>query len=187
MTLDRRFERFAGWGLMAGGALYWLFYGSTVGGFGLGDDYWMLTLAVHALSIVAIMLGLIGARAAFSLDGWGSTVWWVATALAFLGLTVANVFFAWAAFGLAVVAFVSLRHPGTAGLLVVGGGLWLYLYLVGVRVGDQNARPRTETEELIGLIATILLALGLIGLGWAAMRLIPAGSTDSPPTTDVRR
>ncbi|HEX5915098.1 MAG TPA: hypothetical protein VFY54_18425, partial [Rubrobacter sp.] len=72
-----------------------------------------------------------------------------------------------AAFGLAVVAFASLRKRWIAALLALGGGGWLYLYLAGVRVGDENARPITETEELIGFIATAIMALGLVGLGWA--------------------
>lgn len=167
MRFDRRPERVAGLGFIAGGVLYWLFYGATLAGFSLGDDFWMLGLSMHALSILAIMVGLIGGHAAFSLEGWASILWWVSTGLAFLGLSIAIVFFAVAAFGLAVVAVVSLRRRWVAALLGLGGGAWLYLYLVGVRVGDENARPVTETEELIGTVATAILALGLMGLGWA--------------------
>lgn len=167
MRFDRRLERFAGWGLIAGGVLYWLFYGATLAGFSLGDDFWMLGLSVHALSILAIMVGLIGGHAAFSLEGWASILWWVSTGLAFLGLSIANVFFALAACGLAVVAVVSLRRRWVAALLALGGGAWLYLYSVGVRVGDENARQATEIEELIGTVAAAIMALGLMGLGWA--------------------
>jgi hypothetical protein len=169
-TLDRRLERFAGASLAVGGVLYFLFYGSIVGGFGLGDGYWMLSLSIHALSILAIMIGLVGGHAAFSLDGWSSVTWWLATGLAFLGLSVANVFFGVAGICLAIIALAWIRVPWTGTLLAGGGGLWVYLYMVGVRVGDENARPRTETEELIGFIATIAIGLGLIGLGLAATR-----------------
>jgi hypothetical protein len=169
-TLDRRLERFAGTSLAIGGVLYFLFYGSTVGGFGLGDDYWMLSLSIHALSILAIVVGLIGGHAALSLHGWSSATWWMATGLAFLGLSVANVFFGVAAICLAIVTFAWIRAPWTGTLLAGGGGLWVYLYMVGVRVGDENARPRTETEELVGVIATVAIALGMFGLGLAATR-----------------
>lgn len=167
---DRRLERFAGAGLAGGGVLYFLFYGSGVGGFGLGDDYWMLSLSIHAMSILAIMVGLVGGHAALSLDGWSSLTWWLATGLAFLGLSVANVFFGVAALCLAIIAFAWLRAPWTGVPLAVGGGLWVYLYMVGVRVGDENARPRTGTEDLIGVIATVSIGLGLIGLGLIATR-----------------
>jgi len=169
-ALDRRLERFAGAGLAGGGVLYFVFYGSGVGGFGLGDDYWMLSLSIHALSILAIMVGLVGGHAAFSLDGWSSVTWWLATGLAFLGLSVANVFFGVAAICLAIIAIAWIRAPWTGIPLAVGGGLWVYLYMVGVRVGDENARLRTGTEDLIGVIATISIGLGMIGLGLAATR-----------------
>ena len=171
-ALDRRLERFAGASLAVGGLLYFLFYGSTVGGFGLADDYWMLGLSIHALSILAVMVGLVGGHGAFALDGWSSVTWWFATGLAFLGLSVANVFFGVAVICLAIIAFVWIRAPWTGVPLAVGGGLWVYLYMVGVRVGDENARPRTEAEELIGVVATISIALGMIGLGLAATRKI---------------
>jgi hypothetical protein len=169
-ALDRRLARSAGVSLAGGGVLYFLFYGFVVGGFGLGDDYWMLNLSIHALPILAIMFGLVGGHAAFSLDGWSSVTWWLATGLAFLGLSVTNIFFGVAAICRAIIAFAWTRAPWTGMLLAVGGGLWVYLYMIGVRVGDENARPIAGTEELIGVVASISIALGVIGLGLAATR-----------------
>ena len=169
MTLDLRLMGSSGWALIAGGVLYWLFYSSEVGGFELGDDYWMLTLSIHALTIVAIVVGLVGGHSAFAVRGWASRLWWVSTAFAFLGLTVGNPLFSVAVFGLAVLAFARLHAPVVALLLAVGGGLWLYLFILGVRVGDQNAQPPTGSEELMGIAATTLMSLGLIGLGVLAI------------------
>ena len=169
MTLDRRLAGVCGPSLIVGSTLYFLFYGPTLGGFGLGDQYWMLTLSVHGLSILAIAVGLIGGHAALDLDGWRSRTWWLSTGMAFLGLTLANIFFALAMLGFAVIA-ISIRSLPTGAMLGIGGVFWTYLYLLGVRVGDEDARARTGGEEVLGLVAVSLMSLGLIGLGLLGMR-----------------
>lgn len=171
MTLDRRLSRVCGPALIVGSILFFLFYGAAVGGSGLGDEYWMLTLSIHGLSILALIVGLIGGHAALDLDGWQSRVWWMSTAMAFLGLTIANIFFGVAVLGLAIVA-ISIRSLPSGAILSVGGVLWTYLYLVGVRVGDQNARAMTGTEEALGVVAAGLMSLGLIGMGSLATRRV---------------
>lgn len=171
MRLDGRLSRVCGPALIVGSILFFLFYGPSVGGLELGDQYWMLTLSIHGISIVALILGLIGAHAALDLDGWQSRVWWLSTAMAFLGLTIANIFFGVAVLGLAIVA-ISFRSLSNGAMMSVGGVLWIYLYLLGVRVGDQNARAPTGNEEALGVIAVVLMSLGLIGLGLLATRRV---------------
>ena len=171
MGLDRRLSRACGPALIIGSVLYFFFYGLPIAGGGLGDQFWMLTLSLHGFSIIAITIGLIGCHAALHLDGWQTKVWWLSTAMAFLGLTVANAFFGVAVLGVAAIA-VGLRSAPIGAMLGIGGFLWIYLYVLGVRVGDQNARVATSSEEVLGLLAVGLMSLGLIGMGSLAARQV---------------
>jgi hypothetical protein len=175
----------AGWALIGAGVFYALFQGGAVTDLGPSDGAWFLGLAMHGVLIVLTLVGLIGLGRSWQLEGWTGTVWWVATGLAALGLTVGHVFWSLALFGLAAVIFSKAWGSWIAALLAAGAGLWLYLFLVGVRVGDENSRDATSFEEVIAVVAILMMSIGLIGLGWGASgRGSKALSADSAQSVD---
>ncbi len=160
----------AGRFLVAGGALYAFFWGSfLVGNF--GDDLWLIGLAVHGVLIFLIIAGLVAARSRLRLEGWASWVWNTSIAFAFLGQTVGHPMWSLALFGLAGVGFTKLGSA-VAASLAAGGLGWLALFWSGVRVGDQDGPTPTDGQVVLGLIALMLTALGLIGLGVRLRRAV---------------
>ena len=156
--------RLSGWLLIGSGAVYFLFYGPQFLGVDL-DGPRQLAVLVHLLLLSLTLAGLIGARRALNLEGWLGSLWTVSTILAALGLTVGKPFWSAAMLGLGLVSIVLLRARLVGWLLAVGGAIWLYLFAEGVRIGDENGRPVVDGEPTLALVAVILMALGLIGLG----------------------
>lgn len=168
-----------GWLLVAGGALYAVFWGSfLVGDF--GDDLWIIGLAVHGVLIVLIIAGLVAARSRLRLEGWASWVWNTSIALALLGQTVGHPMWSLALFGLAGVVFTKLGSA-VAASLAAGGLGWLFLFWSGVRVGDQDGPTPTDGQMALGLIALMLMALGLIGLGFRLRRSVTPANLSLKP------
>jgi len=161
---DVRSRTVAGWALMTAGVLYATFHGSAILA-DAGDDWWWLGLLVHAFLILSLMVGLIGARHRLDLEGWAGTIWTASTVLAFLGVTVGHVFWSAAMIGIAAVALVVLNRRIVAAVMTIGAIGWLYLYITGVRVGDENGRLITATEIRTAVLALTLMAAGMVALG----------------------
>jgi hypothetical protein len=176
----------AGWALIGAGVFYAFFQGGAVTDLGPGDGVWFLGLAMHGVLIVLTLVGLIGLGRSWQLEGWTGTVWWASTGLAALGLTVGHVFWSLALFGLAAVVYSKGSARWVAALLAAGAGLWLYLFLVGLRVGDENGRHATSFEEGTAIVAILMMSFGLIALGWTAQsgRRSKAMSADSAQPID---
>jgi hypothetical protein len=83
---------------------------------------------------------------------------------------------------LATVMVVVHRRWVPALLLTSGGSLWLYLFLSGLRIGDEDSRPIQGSEPATGLIAVALMGVGLIMIGRFARvtqrRRVGSGLTD---------
>ncbi|HEU5112550.1 MAG TPA: hypothetical protein VFU96_04475 [Acidimicrobiia bacterium] len=156
--------RLSGWLLIGSGAVYFLFYGLQFLGVDL-DGPQELAIFVHLILILLTLAGLIGARRALSLESWLGALWTMSTVLAVLGLTVGKPFWSAAMFGLGIVSMALWRAHVVASLLVIGGAIWLYLFAAGVRVGGENGRPMLGIEPDLALVAVVLMALGLVGLG----------------------
>lgn len=154
----------AGWALMTAGVLYATFHGSAILT-NAGDEWWWLGLLVHALLIMSVMVGLIGARHRLRLRRWEGTAWTISTVLAILGVTVGHVFWSAAMIGIAAVALVVLNQRIVATVITLGAIGWVYLYITGVRVGDENGRLITATESRTAVLALTFMAAGIIALG----------------------
>jgi hypothetical protein len=168
----------AGWALVVSGALYAVFFGLDLVSDGFGDGFWIVGLSAHAVLIVLTILGLVKARSLLRLEGWASSVWNASTVFAFLGLTVGHPMWSLALLGVAIVAFTEPGGVVVPALLTTGALGWLYLFLSGVRVGDDNGPTPTDGQIAIGVVAVTLMALGLIGLG-LSLRRSPASAVAS--------
>ncbi len=150
---------------MAAGILFGAFHTGAILGTDDGDDFWWLGLLVHALLIVTLMIGLIGARRGLDLEGWAGPAWTTSTVLAFLGATTSHVLWSAAMIGIAAVVLMVLHQRIVAAVITLGAIGWLYLYVTGVRVGDANGRLITPTETRAAVFALTSMSVGIIALG----------------------
>ena len=156
--------------IAAAGVMNSLFQASAVTNFSPGDDAWRLGLVVHGLILLLAMVGMVGIGLSWRLEGRVAVTWWVATALTFLGLVVAHVFWALALFAIAIVVAVRFGARWAAGFTAVGGVTWLLIYLLGARVGNEDARVLTSAETAIALVSLACMGIGLAGAAWAIAR-----------------
>lgn len=160
----------AGWALVMSGVLYAAFHAGAFLMTDDGDDLWWLGLVVHGVLVVCLMIGLIGARRRFDLEGWAGTTWTVSTVLAFLGVTVSHVFWSVAMVGIAAVTSLVLRRSAVAAAITLGAIGWLGVYAIGVRIGDANGRLITSGERGVAALSLLLMGAGLVGLGITSLR-----------------
>ena len=179
MDSEERPRTVAGWALMMAGLLYATFHGSAILT-DAGDEWWWLGLLVHGLLILSLMVGLIGARRRLDLEGRAETIWTASTVLAFLGVTVGHLFWSAAMIGIAAVALMVLHQRIVAIVMTLGAIGWLYLYLMGVRVGDENGRLINPAEARAAVLALTLMAAGIIALGVQVVQSRPGGGEASP-------
>lgn len=179
MDSEDRSSPVAGWALMTAGLLYATFHGSAILA-EAGDEWWWLGLLLHGLLIVSLMVGLIGARHLLDLEGRAATIWTASTVLAFLGVTVGHVFWSAAMIGIAAVALMVLHLRIGAIVMTLGAIGWLYLYLMGVRVGDEDGRLINPAEGRAAVLALTLMSAGIIALGMAVVQSRPGGGEASP-------
>lgn len=179
MDSEVRPRTVAGWALMTAGLLYATFHGSAILT-DAGDEWWWLGLLVHGLLILSLMVGLIGARHRLDLEGRAGTIWTASTVLAFLGVTLSHVFWSAAMIGIAAVALMVLHQRIVGTVMTLGAIGWLYLYLIGVRVGDENGRLINPAEARAAVLALTLMAAGIIALGVHVVQSRPGGGEASP-------
>lgn len=158
-------RRSAGWNLAFGGVLYAAFHGGAIRPDSGSDGPWVLGLATHALTLVLVTWGLVGARRRLQLRVWVSGLWIGSTVMAFLGLTVGHPLWSVAMLGFALSIAVATGRRALPGLLVLGGGLWLGLFIAGARIGDENGRELAGVEPLVALASLLIMGSGLVWLG----------------------
>jgi hypothetical protein len=155
----------AGTLLIAAGVVYIPFYGLRFIPVDFPQVPWFFQLGLHGLLIFMVVAGLALVGRQFSDSGWPGALWYVGVALAFAGLNIGHPFWSAAMLVLSVVMVVVHKQWATALLMTVGGSLWLYLFLVGLRIGDENSRPIQGAEPAIALVAVLLMGAGLIEIG----------------------
>lgn len=120
----------------------------------------LIALSIHGLSIVAIAFGLIQLERSAAIGG--SPVGWAAVGLSILGSFLSFVLLA---VGLSLLAISLWIKPGwrlVPGVLVAGSTALLLSYLLGARVGTEDAPdPSLEAAVLFG-VAGIFIPIGLI-------------------------
>jgi hypothetical protein len=151
--------------LIVAGVLYIVFYGLRFIPVDFPEVPWFFQLGLHGLLILMVVAGLTLVGRQFIDSGWPWSLWYVGVALAFAGLSIGHPFWSAAMLVLSVVMVVAHRQWATALLMTVGGSLWLYLFLAGLRIGDENSRPIQGAEPAIALVAVLLMAAGLIEIG----------------------
>jgi len=151
--------------LIVAGVLYMPFYGARFTGVDLPEVPWLFQLGLHGLLILMGVAGLALVGRQFSDSGWPWALWYVGVALAFAGLSIGHPFWSAAMLVLSVVMVVVHRQWATALLMTAGGSLWLYLFLAGLRIGDENSREIQGAEPAIALVAVLLMGAGLIEIG----------------------
>ncbi|HEY6634365.1 MAG TPA: hypothetical protein VI141_02010 [Acidimicrobiia bacterium] len=156
-----RRRQLSGLFLISGGALYMVFFAGRFVGLEIGDDLWYLNLTLHAIIIGLLVGGL--AMAAISNEK-GRTGLLVGATLGFLGLTIGHPLWSAAMVLVAVTIYqLGLRLP--AMLLGLGGLGWLWIFLAGVRIGDENGRELTGSEPAVALLSVMAMGVGLVLFG----------------------
>ena len=144
-----------------GGILYIVFFAGRFVGLEIGDDLWYLNLTLHGILLGLLVGGL--AIAAFTNEK-GRTGLLVGATLGFLGLSIGHPLWSAAMVVVAVTIYqLGLRLPAT--LLGLGGLGWLWIFLAGVRIGDENGRELTGSEPAVALLSVVAMGVGLILFG----------------------
>lgn len=161
------------WSLLVGyGCLPWVavamlgLRSGTAGLFGL-----VFFLALAGLTPTGLLLALVVALVCLAVPGDGPPLWWCAVSTAAIAATAALPWLMALVVGsgssrgepAGVSAFAARAEPGlgTLGSLAGLGGIW-----------NADAVPGSRTT-LFALVATAVL-LGVVGLGWSAVRDVPA-------------
>jgi len=161
------------WSLLVGyGCLPWVavamlgLRSGTPGLFGL-----VFFLALAGLTPTGLLLALVVALVCLAVPGDGPPLWWCAVSTAAIAATAALPWLMALVVGsgssrgepAGVSAFAARAEPGlgTLGSLAGLGGIW-----------NADAVPGSRTT-LFALVATAVL-LGVVGLGWSAVRDVPA-------------
>lgn len=156
-----RRRRLSGLFLILGGILYIVFFAGRFVGLEIGDDLWYLNLTLHGILLGLLVGGL--AIAAFTNEK-GRTGLLVGATLGFLGLSIGHPLWSAAMVVVAVTIYqLGLRLPAT--LLGLGGLGWLWIFLAGVRIGDENGRELTGSEPVVALLSVVAMGVGLILFG----------------------
>ncbi len=177
--------------LAAGGIVYFLLQWSatTIAPSWYEDSplsgFWPAALGLHALAIILIIAGMYLIGLDLHRRGEASPLWWVALGLTFLGLTVGHPLLV---AGLILLGTIEFRAHGrrlVPALLAGGGLLWLYVFLAGAHLGDENSRPPAGLERWAALVGLISMCAGLVGLGWAYAHTPEEDSVEVSPVASI--
>ena len=149
------------WFLVIGAVAFGLFWEAAL--LSDADIPVAIALGVHGISIVTIAIGLIHLQRSASTDG--SAIGWVGVALSIAGTAASFVLLA---VGLILVAISLLRARewrDVSTLLIVGSIALLISYLLGARVGTEDAAEPSLVAGIFFGGATLLISLGLLLIG----------------------
>ncbi len=180
---EARSSSAGGWLLASGGLAYFLFqWSATTLAPGWFEDnplsgFWPASLGLHALALSLIIGGmwLIGLGLGRRHESTG--LWWAAMISTFLGLTMSHPLFSAGMVLVAVFEYRVHRRRLVPLLLVVGGLLWLYVFLAGAHLGDENSRAPVGLERWAALFGLAAMCCGLVMVGITYVR-----SSSHPPS-----
>jgi hypothetical protein len=165
-------DRAGPWLLVMGAVAFGLFWETAL--LSDADIPVAIALGVHGISIVAIAIGLIQFQLSASTDR--SAIDWVGVVLTIAGTAASFVLLA---VGLILVAISLLRARewrDVSTLLVVGSIALLISYLLGARVGTEDAADPSLIAGIFFGGATLLISLGLLLIGVKQLSASPSGS-----------
>jgi hypothetical protein len=153
--------KMTGMSLIAGAVAFGLFWGRELVEV---EPPWMLSLAVHGLSILLISLGLINMQRKTEASPAQRTVGWIAVTMTILGLlTILPLFL----IGLAClgILWVVSRNWVRGSAVTIGALVFLAAYLFGSRIGDEGARELSDALSAVFASALVLIVGGLVATG----------------------
>ncbi len=170
-------SRVPAWGFVAVGVLYATFYLPDIIGVE-SEVLWVIGILIHLALLMVTVVSLVLAFRLLEPDGWLVPVWIATICSAFLGLTLGLPFWSAAMIGLAVIGVTEIKAPTVSLLVSLGSVLWLFLFVNGVRIGDEHGRLMDSTESAIALVSLGLMSAGLIGMGWKFFAYRATGDSD---------
>jgi hypothetical protein len=164
-------DRAGPWLLVMGAVAFGLFWEAAL--LSDADIPVGIALGVHGISIVTIAMGLIHLQRSASTDR--SAIGWAGVALTIAGIAASFVLLA---VGLILIA-ISLLRAGVwrdvSTLLIVGSIALLISYLLGARVGTEDAAGPSLVAGICFAGATLLISLGLLLIGVKQLSASPSG------------
>lgn len=154
-------DRAGPWFLVIGAVAFGLFWEAAL--FSDADIPVAIALGVHGISIVTIAMGLIHLQRSASTDR--SAIGWVGVALSIAGTAASFVLLA---VGLILIVISLLRARewrDVSSLLVAGSIALLISYLLGARVGTEDAADPSLVAAIFFGGAILLISLGLLLIG----------------------
>ena len=154
-------NRFGPWILVIGAVAFGLFWEAAL--LSDADIPVVISLGVHGISIVAIAIGLI------HLQRWGSTdgsaIGWVGVALTIAGTAASFVLLAVGLILIAISLWLAREWRDVSIILIVGSIALLMSYLLGARVGTEDAADPSLAAAILFGGAALLISLGLLLIG----------------------
>ena len=134
-----------------------------------------IALGVHGISIIAIAMGLIHLQLSASTDR--STIGWVGVALTIAGAAASFVLLA-VGLILIVISLLRAREWRDVSVLLVAGSIALLIsFLLGARVGTEDAADPSLVAGIFFGGATLLISLGLLLTGARLLSASPSGTS----------
>ena len=153
-------DRIGRWALVVGALAFGIFWESTL--FDIGIP-WVIALSIHGLSFVAIPFGLIQLERSAATGG--TPMGWSGVALVIVGGFASFVLLAVGLSLLAVSLWIKPGWRAVPSVLIAGSITLLLSYLLGARVGTEDAPdPSSEAAVLFGA-AGFLIPIGLVLIG----------------------
>ena len=155
-------DRIARWALVVGALAFGIFWEAALLDSAISwlDLPWPIALSIHGLSITTIAFGLILLERSAATGG-GSLIGWSGVALVIIG-TFAS--FVLLAVGLSLLAVSLWIKPGwrAASSVLIAGSITLLLsYLLGARVGTEDAPEPSLGAAILFGAAGVLIPIGL--------------------------
>jgi hypothetical protein len=161
------------WLLVMGAVAFGLFWEAAL--LSDADIPVAISLGVHGISIVTIAIGLIQLQLSASTDR--SAIGWAGVALTIAGTAASFVLLA---VGLILLAISLLRARAwrdVSTLLIVGSIALLISYLLGARVGTEDAADPSLIAGIFFGGATLLISLGLLLIGAKQLNASQSGAS----------
>ncbi len=148
------------WFLVIGAVAFGLFWGTTPFDANIPSA---ISLGVHGISIVTIAIGLIHLQRSASTDG--SAIGWVGVALTIVGTAASFVLLAAGLILVAISLWLAREWRDVSIVLIVGSIALLMSYLLGARVGTEDAADPSLVAGILFGGAALLISLGLLFIG----------------------
>jgi hypothetical protein len=173
MRLKTRNDRrtITGLALVVGGLLFLAFWlpGVTESDFSIGAPR-ALQLVIHGGTIALLSVGLLLAATE---RPWGRTLSVTGAAVAIVGLVSYLWVFASGLLLMGAAEVLDRRHRLAGSMMTAGSLVWILFWVLGARFDSEDSLPLSDFERVLATTGLMLIAGGIIALGFAQFRLKP--------------